>query len=239
MALPRADYEAGNNLWLEMLSSKSRAAVLEHATLTTLPVRHEVHRAGTVARHIYFPTTAVFSMVVELEGGKPVEGIMVGREGYAPALSTLSPISHTAVTIVQVGGDALAVETPSFMRLINEYEEIALLRERYIAALMDGLMLCCACNAVHTVRQRCARWLLALSDRTQSSDVRVIHLILAETLGASRPRVTEILASLQREGLLELQRATLRIVDKAGLEAASCECYARIKAELARVGNPT
>jgi len=167
-----------------------------------------------------------------MSDGKTVEANMVGSEGFVPVSSTGLPLSNTIKTIVQVAGEALAIGSEDFGQLVSSDEAIAQLRQRYLATVFDVVMQSVACNAVHSVRERCARWLTALMDRTQSQDVNVIHQVLAETLGTSRPRVTEILATLQHDGFLELQRATLRIVNVEGLRGAACECYQIIKREI-------
>lgn len=220
------------NRWIHNLPPKSRSRILEAAKPEHLRLRASVHDVGEVSPFIYFPITAVFSMIVPLSDGKSVEANMVGSEGFVPVASTVLPFSSTTKTVVQVGGEALAVGAVDFARLVTSDDAIAQLRERYLAATFDCIMQSVACNAVHSVRERCARWLMALTSRTQSHDVNVIHQVLAETLGASRPRVTEILATLQGDGFLELQRATLRIVDVDGLRGAACECYAIIKREI-------
>ncbi len=224
---------ATNNGWIARLPEPARTSLLECATPVTLGLRQVVHNAREVSPAIYFPESAVFSMVVTMIDGKTVEANMVGREGYVPVVTGLIPFSNIVKTVIQVAGDALAVNAKIFASLLKKHEPIAMLRERYLSAVFDVVMQSVGCNAVHSVRERCARWLLALSDRTESRDINVIHQVLAETLGASRPRVTEILAMLQDDGFLELQRATLRIVDAPGLLSAACECYAVIKSELA------
>jgi CRP-like cAMP-binding protein len=220
------------NRWIQNLPPKSRSRMLEAATPEQLTLRASVHEVGQVSPFIYFPTTAVLSMIVSFSDGKSVEANMVGCEGFVPVASTVLPLSNTIKTVVQVGGEALAIQAADFSELVKSDEAIAQFRERYLAAIYDCIMQSVACNAVHSVRERCARWLMALMDRTQSRDVNVIHQVLAETLGASRPRVTEILATLQGDGFLELQRATLRIVDVEGLRGAACECYTIIKREI-------
>ncbi|GAC1389941.1 MAG: hypothetical protein NVSMB31_06390 [Vulcanimicrobiaceae bacterium] len=220
------------NQWIEGLPASSQDALLHIATPVTLRLRETLHEPRTPSPYIYFPTSTVLSMVIDVGHGKTVEALMVGREGYSPVTTSIIPLTNTVRTVVQVGGDALAVEHRAFGELLKKDSILAEFRARYLAAIFDGLMQSTACNAVHSVRERCARWLLALSDRTQSHDINVIHQVLAETLGASRPRVTEVLATLQADGLLELQRATLRITNSQGLRAASCECYEIIKREL-------
>ncbi|MDQ6929133.1 MAG: Crp/Fnr family transcriptional regulator [Candidatus Eremiobacteraeota bacterium] len=225
-----------NNFWLDALPVRSRDLLFEMSSPLQLRLRETVTEAATPTRSIYFPVSAVFSMVVTMSDGKTVEANMVGREGYVPVSTALLPFSKTAKTVVQVAGDALAINAGSFADAVRTDPNIAALRDRYLAAVFDVVLQSVGCNAVHSVRERCARWLLALADRTESHDVNVIHQVLAETLGASRPRVTEILATLQNDGLLELQRATLRILDLAGLRSAACECYGIIKTELQTFG---
>lgn len=220
------------NRWIANLPHRSRSLLLEATKPQELALRTAVHEVGQISPSIYFPHTAVFSMIVCMTDGKTVEANMVGSEGFVPVATTVLPFSNTIKTIVQVGGEALVIDAGDFADLVKSYSDIARLRERYLAATYDCIMQSAACNAVHSVRARCARWLMALMDRTQSQDINVIHQVLAETLGASRPRVTEILATLQNDGYLELQRATLRILNVEGLRGAACECYGIIKREI-------
>ena len=234
--LTSEDFSVRNH-WLDALPSASLGKILDHAHTVHLRQRQVLHDVGAVSEFIYFPSTVVCSMVVSMGDGKMVETVMVGFEGYAPTTAGIMPLSRVSRTVVEVPGNALALENTVWRRLIKEDHDIAHLRAQYVTVMFDVLMQSAACNAVHSIRQRCARWLLSLSDRTKSNDLAVIHQALAEALGASRPRVTEILAVLQADGLVELQRATLRITDTTGLMAASCECYAAVKAELSGFAN--
>ncbi|MDP9017552.1 MAG: Crp/Fnr family transcriptional regulator [Candidatus Eremiobacteraeota bacterium] len=231
MISPRFDAMT-TNLWIEALPAASRDTLLDITEPVTLRRRETLHDSRGISAFTYFPISTVLSMVVDVGNGKTVEVLMVGREGYCPVTASLVRTTNPIKTVVQIAGEALAVEHGAFDELLKKDPVLAEYRARYLAVMFDDLMQSTACNAVHSVRERCARWLLSLSDRTQSHDINVIHQVLAETLGASRPRVTEILATLQQDGLLELQRATLRIVDSKGLRAASCGCYAIIKSEL-------
>jgi len=228
---------ATTNHGLDALPLAALNRILIRAQTVHLHSRQVLHELGTPSEFVYFPTTAVCSMIIPMRDGKAVETVMIGFEGYAPTTTGIKPLSHTGRTVVEVPGSALALENTEWNRLIKEDHDIAHLRAQYVTAMFDVLMQSAACNAVHSIRQRCARWLLSLSDRTKSSDLAIIHQALAEALGASRPRVTEILAALQIDGLVELRRATLRIRDAQGLAAASCECYAVIKAELSGFAN--
>lgn len=218
------------NGWLQALPEASRSKLLEHARHVELAARQCVQELRSEAGHVYFPLTAIFSVVVPMSGGKTVESIMVGREGYSPPFAGVS-ISNTARTVVDVPGDALCVPSAVFAHLTATDPAIGAAQRLSISATFDALMQGAACNAVHSVRERCARWLLSLADRTGSNEIAIIHQALAEVLGASRPRVTEILASLQNDGLIGIQRASLRITDCAGLRAAACECYHVLRRE--------
>ena len=221
---------AKTNAWLQALPDASRSKLFEHAHHVDLKARQCVQEMRSEATHVYFPVTAIFSVVVPMTGGKTVESIMVGREGYAPPVAGVS-ISTTARTVVDVPGDAVAVPSAVFAHLTATDPAIGAAQRLSISATFDALMQGAACNAVHSVRERCARWLLSLADRTGSSEIAIIHQALAEVLGASRPRVTEILASLQNDGLIGIQRASLSITDAAGLRAAACECYQVLRRE--------
>lgn len=218
------------NGWLGALPPSSHARILEHAHVVTLRAHQCVQELREEPAFVYFPTTAIFSVVVPMSGGKTVESIMIGREGYAPPFAGVS-ISNTARTVVDVPGEALAIPTAVFAVLIGSDPEIGAAQRMSVSATFDALMQGAACNAVHSVRERCARWLLSLADRTGSRDIAIIHQALAEVLGASRPRVTEILASLQNDGLIAIQRASLQITDPSGLRNAACECYQVLRRE--------
>lgn len=212
------------NGWLAALPGSSRSKILEHAERVTLSARQCVQEMREESSRVYFPTTAIFSVVVPMSGGKTVESIMVGREGYAPPFAGVS-ISNTARTVVDVPGEALAIPLALFEQFVVDDPDIGAAQRLSISSTFDALMQGAACNAVHSVRERCARWLLSLADRTGSHEIAIIHQALAEVLGASRPRVTEILASLQNDGLIGIQRASLQITNLAGLRGAACECY--------------
>ena len=139
-------------------------------------------------------------------------------------------------TIVQVGHkDGFKMSVTAFVAEMDRrgvfYNRVL----RYSQALMSQVMQTTVCNGLHSAEQRCCRWLLMTYDRVGSSDLRLTHELLAVMLGVRRPTVTLILGDLQRGGLIEHRRATIEVIDRPGLEAASCECYETVRATFKRL----
>ena len=182
-------------------------------------------RAHEPRGYIYFPTTAVVSLVGTLDSGETLEVGLTGRDGVVGAGALPAIHSMPCDGIVQIRGVAHQLDAALFRQALRGYEPLATRVTRYAHLLLVRSMQMHLCNVFHPVEQRLTRWLLTVSDLLASLDIPLTHELLATMLGVRRPTVTLALGSLQRAGLIDEKRGQLTIRDRDRLEAASCDCY--------------
>jgi CRP-like cAMP-binding protein len=197
-------------------------------SLDTIPLKlkNVVHRPGDRVEHVYFPGGGFFSMLTVLKDGGMVEVATIGREGMVGITAVLdgNPVSSTSM--VQGETDiCYRMKADVFRREMDRRGAFYEVLTHYAQALVGFIMQSTACNAVHSVEQRLARWLLMARDRMESDEFPLTQEFAAMMLGASRPTVTIVASTLQKAGLITYRRGHLTIVDGKRLEAASCECY--------------
>jgi|SRR5580700_9607922 CRP-like cAMP-binding protein len=200
----------------------------------TLPVRTVLFEPGTPIEALYFPTDGVVSLVTPLHDGAIVEVATIGNEGIVGV--PLVPLGALAVrAISQVAGHSLRMDAASFISAFERRPAFQSLVAKYTQALFGQISQAAACNRLHSSEERLSRWLLMSHDRVGSDQFMITQEFLGQMLGARRSTVSVSAGILQRAGLIRYVRGHVTIVDRAGLEAVSCECYWVIKAELERV----
>jgi CRP-like cAMP-binding protein len=192
-----------------------------------LKLKEFLHKAGEPIETIYFPGGGFCSMLAVLESGEMVEVATIGREGMVGGVpAVLNGDPSPLATMVQAEMDTCYKMTAAaFGEEMDRREAFYDLLTRYSQALVGFIAQSTACNAVHTVEQRLARWLLMAHDRVGKSEFPLTQEFVAIMLGASRPTVTIVAGTLQKAGLIMYHRGHVTIVDREKLEAASCECY--------------
>jgi CRP-like cAMP-binding protein len=199
---------------------------LEAVRLTFGEVLYE---PGEVVRNVYFPTDSLVSLLTLVDDHSALEVGMVGREGMVGMALTLGSAVSPVRALVQGAGTALRMGAARFRR---EFKRSPLLQRglyTYLNALMAQITQTAACNRFHHVEGRLARWLLMTSDRVRSDKFELTQDFLSHMLGVRRVGVTEAASALQRRMLIEYRRGRISILDHAGLEAASCPCYALVR----------
>ena len=205
---------------------------LERCSLGHREVLIEAHEP---VRHLHFPLSGVVSLIVAAVNGATLEIAMVGNEGVV-GLPTLFGSGSTSISaVVQVPGESLRMAAPAFRAEVETYGPLLRNLHRYTEALMFQIAQSAACTRHHSVRQRCARWLLTARDRVGDDAFAITQEALAQMLGVRRASVSAAAAKLQRQGLIRYRRGMVTIVDRTVLEEASCECYALVKAEYQRL----
>jgi CRP-like cAMP-binding protein len=207
------------------------------AALDVVPLKLKdfLHKPGEPVRHVYFPGGGFCSVLTVLEDGGMVEVATIGREGMIGAFAA-SADGHPPTSATMVQGETnicYRMTADTFRAEMNRRGPFYQLVTRYSHALIGFIMQSTACNAIHTVEQRLARWLLLAHDRMGTDDFPLTQELVAMMLGATRPTVTVVAGTLQKAGLITYQRGHVTIVDRKKLEAASCECY-RTATELLR-----
>ena len=214
-----------NNLFLESLSRESRSALLRLCVEVDLPLRKVLYEPGIVPPYAYFMTSGIASVVAMMENGGMAEVGLIGREGVVGSFHLLGPAKVSTSCFIQLEATALRIRFADLVSCFRENEEI---RERVLEFVQEqavSLSQLAGCNRLHDNEERLARWLLMAQDRTQTETLNFTQEFLAMMLGARRTTVTLIAGLLQRRGLIKYQRGRVKILDRAELEAASCDCY--------------
>lgn len=191
-----------------------------------LKLKQFVHKAGEPIHEVYFPGGGFLSMVTVLDNGGMVEVATVGREGMLGMSAVLNGDPSPSAAMVQAEADTCyRMPADAFRSEMDRRGPFHDLLTRYAQALVGFIMQSTACNAVHSVEQRLARWLLMAHDRIGRDEFPLTQEFVAMMLGASRPTVTVVAGTLQKAGLITYHRGHVTIVDREKLESASCECY--------------
>jgi CRP-like cAMP-binding protein len=174
----------------------------------------------------------VVSLITLTPSGRTVEANQVGREGMVGLPAFLGVDRMPLECVVQVPGRALAMPVADLKHVTKDGGSLSTLLKRYIYARMVETAQNSACNRLHSLEQRAARWLLETADRAGRDQFLITHEFLAALLGVQRPRVSEAAAKLQREGLVRYGRGRIRLLDRRRLTAAACDCYMVVRDEL-------
>jgi CRP-like cAMP-binding protein len=221
-----ASLPPGNRL-LDALADEERSRLAGEVEEVQLELKERLCEAGGRIDSVYFPLTAVVSMLNDADGSGGVEIATIGNEGLVGVslswdATTLNPAEFLQV---QVPGLALRMNAEVFVRDFSQGNGLTDIVHRYTQAFVSQLSQQVACNGLHSIEERCARWLLLTHDRVGSNDFPITQEFLAQMLGVRRPSVTVVAGILQQAGFIRYRRGMVQITDRRGLEAASCECY--------------
>jgi CRP-like cAMP-binding protein len=208
--------------------------------LRTVPMRYKqvLQRQDEPVSCVYFPAGGVASLTTMMRDGRTVEVATVGNEGMIGIWPALGGRVAASEAIVQVpGGSAQAMPVELFRKELARRGGLHDVVTRYVQAFLLLTMQSAACNGLHTVEQRCSRWLLMAHDRTGRDEFRLTQETLAVMLGVRRPSVTDVAGALRDSGRIDYRSGRVRIVDRKRLEAASCECYRVIRSHFRRLLN--
>ena len=224
-----------NNL-LTALSETVRQDLGPHLTKVSLSLGQVLHQAHEEIQYVYFPEDCVISILSIMEDGSTVEVGVVGNEGMLGLRVLLGVRKTQHCAVVQVAGKAMRMRADHLDQDLQGLgSALRPLLLRYTQALLSQVSQSAACISQHSIRQRLARWLLAMSDRTGSDRLEVTHEIISIMLGVRRASASENLRELQDAGLVATRRGGVRIVDREGLANAACECYRIVKEEYDRL----
>jgi len=219
-ALPASDYE--------------RLQPLLHPV--SFSGREILYRPGDTIRRVYFPDGSTCSITSVMNDGRMLEIATIGNEGMIGITAFLGGDRQPCGAVMQVpGGDVQSMSLEAFKEEIGRRGPLYDVVSRYSQAFLALLMQLSACNGLHKVEERCCRWLLTMHDRVGTDEFHVTQEFLALMVGVHRPTVTFIARDLQKAGLIDYHRGKIRIINRKGLEAASCECYVIVKAHFDRL----
>jgi CRP-like cAMP-binding protein len=218
-ALPDADWQR----WLPQL---------EHVEL---PLGKVLYESGSSLSHVYFPTSAIVSLLYVMEDGASAEIAVVGNEGVVGIALFMGGDTTPNRAVVQSAGAGYRLKARSIKEEFDRSGPVMHLLLRYTQALITQMAQTAVCNRHHTLDQQLCRWLLLSLDRLGGSELVMTQELIANMLGVRREGVTESALKLQRAGLIQYARGHISVTDRAGLEARTCECYAVVKKEYDRL----
>ena len=226
-ATDRSEVPTRNRL-LGLLPPAELEAVLARCELVTVRPKEVIYRRGEPIRYVHFPENCVISLVTELENGDAVEAMTVGSDGMAGIAAFHGVSASRLKGLGQIAGEARRILTEDFQKLTESCDAFYRILHRYSQFVFETVSQSAACNRLHVIEQRCARWLLMSQDRVGRDEFKLTQEFLAEMLGVRRPGVTVAMGALEKAGFIAHVRGAITVVDRLGLERATCECYRTI-----------
>lgn len=219
-ALPKADRD-------RLLATR-----LEHVKLS---LKEMLYDADAPITHVFFPLSGVMSLVVLMEDDRAVEVGTIGNEGMVGTPLFLASERSPTRALAQVPGEALRMRAEFFQEEMARGDAFQHLVRRYTQGMINQISQTVACNHLHSIEERMCRWLLLTHDRVGADEFPLTQEFLAQMLGVRRPSVTVVAGIVQQAGLISYRRGRITIINRKGLEAASCECYEVVKREFDRL----
>jgi len=228
-------YEATDNHLLAALPHAQLqrwTPLLEH---TDLPLGLVLYESGCKLSHVYFPATAIVSLLFVLENGASADIAVVGSEGVVGVPLFMGGESTPSRAIVQSAGHGYRLSAHAIKEAFQGNAPVIHLMLRYTQALITQMAQTAVCNRHHTLDQQLCRWLLLISDRLSGNELVMTQQVIADMLGVRREGVTEAALKLQAAGIIQYARGRIRLLDRPRLERRACECYAVVKTEYERL----
>jgi CRP-like cAMP-binding protein len=223
------------NHLLAALPAAERGRLIPHLELVPMPLGAVLYESGSELRHVYFPTTSIVSLLYVMRDGASAEIAVVGNEGIIGVALFMGGETMPNRAVVQSAGHAYRLKGHLLKQEFNRSGELQHLLLRYTQALLTQMAQTAVCNRHHSLDQQLCRWLLLSLDRLPSTELVMTQELIANMLGVRREGVTEAAGNLQKAGLISYRRGRITVLDRAGLEARACECYAVVKKEFDRL----
>lgn len=235
--MPRAPRGLGHrsNRLLAALEPADFACIEPCLEIVDLPSAGVVYETGDILRYTYFPHDAIVSLATVMENGDTVDIAVFGREGLFGLVTAVFSDRAFGRYTVQVPGTASRIPTERVHEAIAARPDIRESFLRFVEALFFQTLQILACNALHSVEKRCCRWILSMHDRMEQDTLPLTHELLAEMIGVQRSTISTITRHLQMRGLINQHRGAITVIDRASLEATTCECYGKIRANFKRL----
>jgi CRP-like cAMP-binding protein len=227
--------DAHQNHLLAALPDGDFARIAAHLELMPMRLGDVLYESGARMRHVYFPTTSIVSLLYVMADGASAEIAVVGNEGMLGISLFMGGETTPSRAVVQSAGHAYRLKAELLKDEFGRFGPTMHLLLRYTQALITQMAQTAVCNRHHTVDQQLCRWLLLSLDRLSSNDLTMTQELIANMLGVRREGVTEAAGKLQEAGLISYRRGRITVLDRAGLEARSCECYQVVKTEFDRL----
>jgi CRP-like cAMP-binding protein len=228
-------HSPSQNHLLAALAQADFERMLPHLELVPMPLGEALYESGGRLQHVYFPTTAIVSLLYVMEDGSSAEIAVVGNEGILGISLFMGGETTPSRAVVQSAGFGYRLKSQVMKTEFNRAGPVMHLLLRYTQALITQMAQTAVCNRHHSLEQQLCRWLLLSLDRLESNKLDMTQELIANMLGVRREGVTEAAGKLQRQGLISYNRGHITVLDRAGLEHSSCECYAVVKKEFDRL----
>ena len=227
---PSAVTRPTGNLFLDNAPDKGWEALKSGLSPVSCASGQIIYERGDEMRDVLFPINSIISVVLEMTNGETAEVGIFGREGMSGVAIALGQTVTEQRNIVQVPDGALSIPAAQFLSALEADPELKTFVLRYAQALLMSTAYLSACNSLHPINERCARWLLMAHDRVNNDVLYLTQEFLSQMLGVRRAGVTLAASSLQQAGFISYSRGHIKVLDRAGLESATCECYGRMDA---------
>jgi CRP-like cAMP-binding protein len=224
------------NRVLALLPAAEIKRLSPHLSPVTLKMDRTLQEQGQAIDTVYFLENGVCSIVVTMESGNTVEVGIIGREGFVGLPAVLGTRQSPNRAFMQIAGHGYSVKAKVLQEQAEESNELRILLQRAVQGMLVQTSQTAACNRVHELDERLARWLLMCQDRMQSDQIPITHEFLAMMLGTRRTSVTVAAGALHKAGLIAYSRGLVTIQNRKGLESAACECYRVVHEEFVRLG---
>jgi CRP-like cAMP-binding protein len=232
MRLTAADFrQSGENRLLAALPHDDYQRLLPSLELVHIELRQVLHRSREPIAHAYFPRSGMVSLVTIMDDGAAVEVASIGREGLVGLPIHLGAAVMSVQALCLIPGEAVRVRADVVREEVQRRGALHELLQRYALAVFNDIVQTAACNLLHRMDGRCARWLLMTQDRLGADEFPLTQEFLAQMLGARRASVSEVASRLQSAGVIRYRRGRLTIADRHRLEAEACECYRKVATE--------
>jgi CRP-like cAMP-binding protein len=232
MPLP---HDPNRNHLLAALPATEFERLAPHLELAAMRLGETIYEPGEKLQYVYFPTTAIVSLLYIMESGASAEMAGVGNEGVLGISLFMGGDTTPSSAVVQTAGHCYRLEARLLKEEFNRAGLVQKLLLRYTQALVTQMTQTAACNRHHSIEQQLCRWLLLTLDRLPSSELIMTHELVAGAFGVRRESITEAAGNLQRAGLIRYRRGHIAVFERSGLEAGACECYAVVKKEFNRL----
>jgi len=233
--LSQSFHVLSQNDLLAALPAEDSERLHHHLELVPLPLGEVIYESGAKLGHIYFPTTAIISLLYVTEDGASAEISIVGNEGVIGVAVFMGGDTMPNMAVVQSGGFAYRLKTQLLQQEFNRSLPMRHLLLRYTQALLTQMAQTAVCNRHHSIEQQLCRWLLLSFDRLPSNELIMTQELISNMLGVRREGITDAARKLQSAGLIEYHRGHITLLDRQGLEDNVCECYSVVKREYDRL----
>lgn len=226
------------NLLFAALPQPDLQLLVRHFRMVQLERDAVLLRSGDPVDRIYFPLSGLIAFIMDMPNGQTVATAIVGNEGAVGVLSTLGPVRSPMTAVVRVAGLALQISSTRFQTMLGDSNALSGAVQTHARALMAQFQHVAACNALHSVEARLARWLLHVYNRVEGDVLPLTQETLAEFLGVRRTTVTQVISKLRAQGAIRSNRRSWIEIDRPRLEAAACECYDLMRRRIGRIVQP-